>query len=647
MVNLDQIEKPTARPATSEQDRRWLADVYQEHAPQFTPRAVVAGFLLGGMLSITNLYVGAKTGWSLGVSITAVVTAFVFFKSLERAGVVRPFHSLESNILQTIAGAAGYVNTPLFASMAAYMVITDSVIPWWQMIAWMMGLVLLGVLFAIPFKRHYINDKQMPFPEAQACGVVINTLHHKQGSKSKSLMPAGVLASSGVVAGAALFLQSDRLMSMIGLPKVFQSLMSIPQRLDDWYYRIASESGWWIPSISGITLPELTIRPTLDVAMIGVGGLIGIRVGASLLFGAIINYAILAPWMVGRGDIASTIGADGYVQVGFVAITKWSLWGGVAMMTTASLVSFVRHPALLLRDMRSMFNRTPLRQADCLRSIELPTRLTFVAGPFVCGLVVWMLHEFFGVAIWLAIGVLPLVFLMTIIGIHSTAMTSITPTGALGKITQLGCGAVAPASMTTNVATASVTAEVAFNASNLIQNMKPGYMLGAKPRAQAIGHVIGALAGALFSVAVFYTLFLRNDPAGLITEKYPYPSVTAWRAVAEVMTKGVSELPASALWAMAFCGAAGALIELFNKVSGSKLGLSPVGVGLSFLIPFNICFSMFAGAFLFWVARRFISPSRSLLYGVFVVNHEVMCAGLIAGASLAGVAVMAIETIVQ
>ena len=91
-------------------------------------------FILGGLLSITNLYIGAKTDWSLGVAITSVILAFVFFKVLVKVGLGLDYDILENNILQSIACSAGYSNVPLTASIAAYMVVTDRVIPWWQMI---------------------------------------------------------------------------------------------------------------------------------------------------------------------------------------------------------------------------------------------------------------------------------------------------------------------------------------------------------------------------------------------------------------------------------------------------------------------------------------------------------------------------------
>ena len=118
--------------------------------------------------------------------------------------------------------------------------------------------------------------------------------------------------------------------------------------------------------------------------------------------------------------------------------------------------------------------------------------------PLVGGVVVvFLAWRFFDVAIWQGVIAIPLIFVFTLIAVNSTALTSITPTGALGKLTQLTYGAIAPGNITTNLATAAITAEVASNASNLLMDIKPGYMLGGKPRQQAIGHVLGIFAGAL------------------------------------------------------------------------------------------------------------------------------------------------------
>ncbi len=625
--------------SVSEKDRWWLENVYKGDVPQMTVRVVISGFLLGGLLSITNLYVGAKAGWSLGVAITAVILAFVMFKVLSKIGLGRNYNVLENNILQSIACSAGYMNGPLIASMAAYMIITDRVIPWWQMIMWLIGLMLLGVLFAFPLKRRFINEEQMPFPEGRACGVVMDTLH--SGDKDGSILPAKLLVIFSVIAGVLKLGQSHSLMEKIRL-----GFLTVPEFLDEWYYRLAERFEWWMPNIAGTPLKELTIRPELDIAMIGAGGLMGIRTGASLLVGAIINYCILAPWMVHIGDIATTTDAAGVVHVGFRAVTTWSLWCGVAMMTTASLFAFFAKPQMFVSAFKGLFGGKKKAAVDCVKHIELPLWVSVIGVPIVGAYVVWIAHWFFGVAIWMGIIAVPMVFVFALIGVNSTALTSITPTGPLGKITQLVYGGIAPGNITTNIATAGISAEVAGNASNLIQNIKPGYMLGGKPRLQAMGHVIGAFSGAIFSVIVFYLLFLRNNPAGLISEQYPYPAATVWKAVAELLTKGLSELPTTALWATVIGAVVGIVLEGIRMAAKGRFPLSAVGIGLAFVIPFQICLAMFFGSFVFWVIDKLWPKPKQRMNEVFVQNQESICAGVIAGAALIGVGVMALELFV-
>ena len=620
-----------------QKDRWWLENVYQGDVPQMTVRVVVCGFLLGGVLSVTNLYVGAKAGWSLGVAITAVILAYVMFKAISKIGLGRNYHVLENNILQSIACSAGYMNAPLIASMAAYMMITDTVIPWWQMMMWLIGLCVLGVLFAFPLKRRFINQEQMPFPEGRAAGVVLDTLHAEDSGKG--VLPAKLLVIFSIMAGVLRLGQSHALMEKVKL-----GFLTVPELLDEWYYRLAEKFNWWIPSIADVPLKELTIRPQLEIAMIGAGGLMGIRTGTSLLVGAVVNYFFLAPWMIQRGDITTDLSDTGAIQVGFRAITTWSLWCGVAMMTTASIFAFFAKPQVLVSAFKGLFGGREKRTEDCLQHVELPLWVSIVGVPLVGAYIVWIANWFFGVQVWMGIVAVPMVFVFTIIAVNSTALTSITPTGPLGKITQLAYGGIAPGNITTNIATAGITAEVSGHASNLIQNIKPGYMLGAKPRLQAMGHVIGAFSGAIFSVVVFYPLFLKNNPAGLITPDTPYPAATVWKAVAEILTKGLSELPESALWATAIGAVLGVVLEIIRMAAKGKFPLSAVGIGLGFVIPFTICFAMFFGSFVFWVISKLYPKPEQRPNEIFVQNQESICAGVVAGAALIGVGVMAIET---
>jgi len=250
------------------------------------------------------------------------------------------------------------------------------------------------------------------------------------------------------------------------------------------------------------------------------------------------------------------------------------------------------------------------------------------------------------VKLWLGVIAVPLVFVFTLIGVNSTALTSITPTGAMGKLTQLTYGVLDPGNIKTNLMTAGITGEVASNASNLLMDIKPGYMLGAKPRQQAIGHVLGILAGAVVAVPVFYLVFLKGGPSELVKDQYPMPAVTIWKAVAEVLTQGISNLAVSARWAVLVGGLLGLALEGIRLATKGRFWLSGVGVGLAAVIPFNTCFAMFLGGFLFWLAERTFKKPGSATNVVIVQNQEPICGGVIAGGALMGIAVILLENFV-
>ena len=629
---LPQLTEEEIRTWTLEQkDQWWLTKVYRGDMPQLTLRSAGTGMLLGGVLSLTNLYVGVKTGWTLGVGITSVILAFALFKLLSKVGLAKEFTLLENNAMQSIATAAGYMTAPLVSSLAAYMMVTHTVIPEGVAIAWMISLAFLGVLFAFPLKKRFINDEQLPFPEGRAAGVVMDALH--SGDAADGLFKAKLLAGTAGIAGILKFLQSEPITT-----KLHISFIHVPEFLDEWIYKFTSLK------LMGTELRELTVRPDTDFVMMAAGGLMGIRTGVSIMVGASINYLFLAPWMVQRGDIVGKV-TDGVMHLSFKDITMWALWGGVSMMTTASLFSFFSKPAVLISAFKGMFNRSE-KSADVLAHIELPIKVFVIGIPVVGAAVVIMAWRFFGVTPWMGALAIPLVFIFTLIAVTSTGLTSITPTGALGKLTQLTYSALAPGNVTTNLMTAGITGEVASNAANLLMDIKPGYMLGGKPRHQAMGHVLGIIAGASVAVPVFYLAFLRGNPDGLITPEQPFPGAVVWKAVAEVLTTGLSNLEPSAQVAALVGAILGIVLEAVKMGTKGRFWLSAVGMGLAFVIPFNTCLAMFLGSFIFWLAGRKFKNPASILRKVMVDNLEATCAGVIAGGALMGIAVILIEVFV-
>jgi OPT family oligopeptide transporter len=624
-LNEQQIREWTLE----QKDRWWFENVWRGDMPQLTVRSALTGMLLGGVLSLTNMYVGAKTGWTLGVGITSVILAFAMFKLMSSIGLGREFTLLENNCMQSIATAAGYMTSPMISSLAAYMLVTNQPLPMLTTMVWISSIAILGVLFAFPLKRRFINDEQHPFPEGRAAGVVMDALH--SGDAAEGLLKAKILITTGAFSALVKIMSSHPIMEKIKL-----GFLTIPEYLDEWVYKIAALK------IGGIDLRQLTVRLDSDIVMMAAGGLMGIRTGVSLIIGAVLDYCIIAPIMIHRGDIVGKALADGTVQYGFKSITMWALWGGVAMMTTASLFAFFAKPQIFLSAFKGLFKKSE-QQNDVLKDIELPLSVFVVGIPVVGGIVVYLAHKFFGVSVILGLIALPLIFIFTLIAVNSTALTSITPIGAMGKLTQLFFGILAPGNITTNLATAGITAEVAGNAANLLMDIKPGYMLGGKPRQQAIGHVLGIIAGAVISVPVFYLVFLHKGPANLISEQYPMPAATIWKAVAEVLTQGISKLPVSAQWAVLIGGLLGIALEAVRVRTKGRFWLSGVGIGLATVIPFNTCLAMFLGSLFFWLAQQKWENTKTWADRVLVQNMEPICAGIIAGGAIMGIAVIIIE----
>jgi uncharacterized oligopeptide transporter (OPT) family protein len=246
----------------------------------------------------------------------------------------------------------------------------------------------------------------------------------------------------------------------------------------------------------------------------------------------------------------------------------------------------------------------------------------------------------------------PLIVLLTLIAASSTALTSITPTGSLSKIPQFLFGALDPRHPPTNLMTGVMCVEVASNGSNLLMDIKPGYMLGAKPRQQAVGHCIGIVAGAIASTPLFYVLFLSDyRPGGNLQAamapdggQFSFPSAVQWKGVSDLVTSifGASGkgtlLTQSIVTSMIIAAIAGLVLEVIRIVTRGRFPITPLAIGLGVVVPPDSTMAMFAGALFFWLMhRRYADKRESRGHLLFVDTHDPICAGLIAGAALVGI----------
>jgi len=232
----------------------------------------------------------------------------------------------------------------------------------------------------------------------------------------------------------------------------------------------------------------------------------------------------------------------------------------------------------------------------------------------------------------MAVIAIPFAFLLAAVAARVVGETGIAPIGAIGKVSQLGFGALAPGAMVTNLMTANVAGGAAGQCADLLNDFQTGHRIGAHPPAQVAAQCCGIVAGSLVGAAAY--LWLIPDPASqLLTREWPAPAVATWKIVAETLSIGFGAIPASARSAMVVAALAGiGIAALERRVPQHWLWAVPSGtaLGLAFVVPAGLSFTLFFGAALATVVGR-IAPhwSRRMLLCV--------AAGLVAGESLFGI----------
>lgn len=619
----DEVKENATAPLPEDVEaRRWLETVYQgDTMRQLSVRSIVTGMLIGGVMSISNLYVGLKTGWGLGVTITACIIAFAVFRALEAVIPYyrkHPFTILENYTMSSAASAAGYMaSAGLVSAFPALYLTTGRMLVWWEMMAWLAAISVLGVFMAVPLKRQLINIDQLPFPTGTATAETLKSMHT---AGDEAMRKAKWLLWSGV-GGAALVLWRDALSPwgawlgrVLGRPSWGERIQQFAFPTE--FPLFPGGHSW---------LERLTIGFEGSLIMIAAGAIMGIRVGVSLLAGAILYYGILGPVLLERG----------IVEPGYKGIVSWTLWPATALMVTSGLLSFGLRWRTVLRafgGMLSMFRRSSGPE-DPLAAIEVPG-WWFVLGTGISGLVCVVLgHWLFGVHWWMGILAVMLTFLLSIVAARATGETDMTPIGAMGKITQLVYGVVAPSSITTNLMTASITAGAASHSADLLTDLKSGYLLGGNPRKQTISQLFGVLAGTLLCVPV-YTVIAPPEKLG--SRELPAPAAKVWAGVAEMLAKGLDSLPPGALSAMLIGGLVGVLLALAEHYLPPRYARwvpSASGLGIAGVIPAFNAISMFLGALGAWLWAKADACSAER----YTITAS---SGLIAGESLMGVAII-------
>ncbi len=374
---------PAAGRSPEEIERHWFEHVYQgDRMRQLTPRAVLMGMALGGIMACSNVYVSLKTGWSLGVAITSAILAYTAFATLHRLMPRRfpEYTILENNTMQSTASAAGTMVGAGFANaIPALMMLNPGLLPpdmrhrllW--LVPWSIVLSWMGVFLAVPAKRQMINIEQLPFPTGTAAAATLRSLH---AHGAQALAQARSLFLALGVGGLSAWIRSADAPWILRTPIPWMPKWALftewaAPRWAPWLRYPRLHETWGTNTLrvgtwhgQPLLLSQLTLSFEGSLLFIASGALISFRQAWSMLLGSVVNYAILAPRFLASGDIA---------EPSFRRISAWSLWIGVPMMVTSGLLLFFlnwRSVARAFSTVAAIFRRR--EGADPLEAIEVP-----------------------------------------------------------------------------------------------------------------------------------------------------------------------------------------------------------------------------------------------------------------------------------
>jgi OPT family oligopeptide transporter len=593
-------------------ERQWYEQVYRGRGDsmlQLTWRAVLMGSALGAVLSLTNLYIGLKSGWGMGVAITACILSYAIWTTLVKVGLARtPMTILENNCMQSCASSAGYsTGGTLVSAFAAFIMLNGHALSLPLTLAWVFFLAILGVTMAVPMKKQMINIEQLRFPSGVAAAETLRALHSHGG---KGLRAAKALGIAGALAALDNFIHDG--FAVIPRLAAFSS-DTLCTRLNEW--------------LLGPLWMGRTVMFSWEPIFIASGAIMGMRVCLSILLGSVVCWMMYVPWLQHMGLVSD--------QGGFRECVQWALWPGVSCMVSASLLNLLfqwRISLRAFRDLAKMF-RPKSKALSEIESIETPMSW-FAIGQLVSLVALGTLaHITFNMPYWQSALAVVMSFALALVACRVTGETDTTPIGPMGKVTQLAFGALNPGNMNVNLMSANITAGAAGSAADLLTDLKSGYLLGAHPRKQFIAQFAGIFIGTVVSVVAF-TLIV-NKPEVIGSDQFPAPSAQTWAAVAQALSKGFEALAAVKVWSIIIGAAAGVgftlLPVLFPKQQ--KYLPSASGFGLAWIFQWYYGVLFFLGAVIAWFYQK-NWPAKAEEYTFPVAS------GVMAGGALMGVAII-------
>src|SRR4051794_5455237 len=595
---------------------------------ELTVRGVILGALITVIFTAANVYLGLKIGITFATSIPAAVISMAVLKAFRDSTIQ------ENNIVQTIASAAGTLSAIIFVLPGLIMVGWWTGFPYWLSVA-VIGIGgILGVMYSVPLRRALVTGTDLPYPEGVAAAEVLKVGAGVGGAEENRR--GLVLIGGSTLVSAVYFLVAKTRLLTDTASKVF---------------RVGTGGS--------------AISASLSMALIGVGHLVGVAVGLAMVIGMLITWAVIVPHWTQDAAFAAQIGGDLETLVS-AAFRQKARMVGAGTIGVAAIWTLLKLIAPIVAGIRSALIANRERKAGRAADLPITERdipIGIVAGTILLSMIpIGLLLYAFGntapIAAEPGLTIVLSIIYTLIAGIVIAAVcgymagligASNSPISGVGILSVLGISLILVALFpgVTGDATKSLVAfalfvtaiifGVATISNNNLQDLKTGQLVEATPWRQQVALILGVVFGAIVIPPI---LDLMNT--AFTFQGAPNAKATALAApqAAIISTIAQGVLGGNLDWPMIRQGAiigvvAVAIDEGLKAMSGKRLHLPPLAIGMGIYLPLEADLLIPFGAALGWFYNRWAMRAKSPAFAERM--GVLMATGLIVGESLMGV----------
>jgi putative OPT family oligopeptide transporter len=584
--------------------------------PEFTPKAIVFGSLFGILFGASTVYLALKAGLTVSASIPIAVLSISVLRLFGRGTI------LENNIVQTIGSAGESVAAGVAFTIPALLFLSPGANgeQYFEYVTIMTLAAcggILGVLFMVPLRRSLIVAEHgtLPYPEGTACADVL--VAGEKGGRMAGLVFGGV-------AVAAVY-------------KLLNSVLAL------WH-----EAVQWVTSKTS-TLPNATVANEVSPEYLGVGYILGPRVGGIMVSGSVLTFIVMIPMLslvLTDEQVISDLMTLGYSQSavdGMSTVTRfreaYTRYIGAGAVTMAGIITLIRTMPTIVRSLRE--SMSALKKGGGSASMtrterDIPITWVAIGSVALAGImaVLPILPGDFGGKLLMAVLMLVFGFLFVtvssrivgLIGSSSNPISGMTIATLLGTaLVFLSFGMSGDSYQPIALSVGAIVCIAAANAGATSQDLKTGFLVGATPIRQQIGLVIGVVVSTF---VIGLTLKFLNDSFTIGSDKFPAPQANLMATV----IKGVmsQNLP----WGYILVGAGLSLMVYL-------CGVSPLAWAVGAYLPISTTLPIFLGGALRWLSDKLRGEKAEseLSPGMLFAT------GLVAGGTLTGVATSVLKAI--